>query len=667
VESFPSQPESQGFVAPSGTPQRLRGWSLASVLIGLMLTLLLAALDQTIVGTALPKIISELQGADLYIWPTTAYLLASTTMIPIVGKLSDQFGRKWFLVAGVLVFLLGSALSGASQTMFQLIAFRAFQGLGGGVLLSLVFTLVGDIFSPAERARWQGLFTAVFAIASVIGPAVGGTITDHFTWRWVFYVNLPIGALALAALVIWLPANISVRSTRVTGWAAVRRIDFLGAVTAAAATICLLLGLTWGGNHTYDWASPQVLGTLAAAVALFVAFFFAERYALEPILPLDLFRNQVFAVGALLALAVGMALFAVVIYLPLFIQGVLGQTATNSGAVVTPLTLTMAAGAAIVGQIVSRVGRYQFAAIVGSLVLLGGVFLLTRMTISTGLPEVTRDMIVIGLGLGMIQPVMTLAVQNAIPRSRLGVGTGAVTYLRSTGSTLGVAVVGAVEYNAYVNELARRFPAAAKPFAAQLAPDKLQQILLSPSLSHLVQARATQQAVQQAVPRAVSQEVPQIVHQAVQQALAKALPPAIAQATANVPPGPQHAQQVAAITQQVTAQVTAQVTQQVTAQVTPTATAQVTAQVTHQVTLQIATIFNQLMDATRHALAVGIQQGFWVGMLVCVGVLVLALFLKDVPLQRRESPAMAPARAGATPPAPAAGEQGEREAAPQGV
>ncbi len=608
MESFPSEPQQQA-PAETWTGPRLTGWALASVLAGLMLTLLLSALDQTIVGTALPKIITDLQGADLYIWPTTSYLLASTTMIPIVGKLSDQFGRKWFLVAGIVIFLVGSALSGASQTMYQLIAFRGLQGLGGGVLMSLVFTLVGDIFTPAERARWQGLFTAVFGLASVIGPAAGGFITDNFSWHWIFYVNLPVGVLALAAIIVWLPANISVRTTLVRGWAAFHRIDIPGALTAAGATVLLLLGLTWGGNLTYAWSSPQVVGTLAGAVTLFVAFFIVERFAVEPILPLDLFRNQVFAVGALLSLTVGMALLAVAIYLPLFVQGVLGQTATNSGVISTPLTLALAIGAAIIGQVIARVGRYQIFAIIGAVVLAGGIVLLTQMTLSTTLVEVTRNMIVIGLGLGMIQPVMTLAVQNAIPRSRLGVGTGAVTYLRSTGSTLGVAIVGAVEYNAYTTDLASRLPEAAKPFLSRLRPDVLQQLLLSQDLQHRVEAQVAKDAVAQALPNAVNQGVVQ----------------ALAELNKQVPPGPQHDQ----IVYQMAGPLATKVTQQVTAQVTM------------QITAQVNGMFHQIFEATRQSLSVGIQHGFIAGLILCGVLFVLTLFLKDVPLQTRASAASA--------------------------
>src|SRR5215469_7041825 len=273
-----TNPPSQSYTAMGGG-RRIHGFALVSVLISLMLTLLLEALDQTIVGTALPKIIGNLQGFDRYTWVVTAYLLASTAMIPIVGKLSDQFGRKWFFIVGVTIFLVGSALSGAAQTIQQLIAFRALQGAGAGIGISLVFTVVGDIFPPAERARWQGIFGAVYGLSSVVGPSLGGFLTDHgpivgafitdtSRWRWVFYVNLPIGIIALAALVIYLPANISVRTSRYTGWAAIRRIDFVGAALASAATICLLLGLTWGGQ-TYPWASPQVIGTLVGAGVLF--------------------------------------------------------------------------------------------------------------------------------------------------------------------------------------------------------------------------------------------------------------------------------------------------------------------------------------------------------------------------------------------------------------
>lgn len=444
---------------------RPRGWALASVLVGLLLTLALSALDATIVGTALPRIASDLHGFDRYSWVVTAYLLTSTTVVPIAGKLSDQFGRKGFLLAGIVLFLLGSALAGTSQSMTQLILFRGLQGLGAGCMQTLAFTLVADLFPPAERGRWQGIFVSVLALALIIGPAIGGWITDHTSWRWVFYVNLPVGILALLVLSLWLPSTISVRSTAYRGWAAVIRIDFPGALTAAAATACLLLGLTWGGS-TYAWGSAQVVGILIAAGVLYLAFLITERFMKEPLLPLDLFRNQVFAASGFLAMAGGMVIYAMIFYLPLFIQGVLGQTATTSGTSLTPLFIPVAISAILGGQVIAKVGRYQFLAVIGALILLIGILLLTRMGMITTLGTITLDMIVVGLGVGVLQPIYTLAAQNAIPNQRLGAGTGAITYLRAMGSLVGTAVLGAV----VTHPVATGRSANLSPAAHQLSP-----------------------------------------------------------------------------------------------------------------------------------------------------------------------------------------------------
>ena len=487
----------------SGNGRRIHGVALISVLTALMLTLLLEALDQTIVGTALPKIVGYLHGFDRYTWVVTAYLLASTTMVPIVGKLSDQFGRKWFFVAGVIVFLTGSVLSGASQSMSQLIAFRALQGLGAGTGIALVFTVVGDIFPPAERARWQGIFGAVYGFSSVVGPTAGGWLTDHgpllghfvtnaTRWRWVFYVNLPIGLVALAALLIYLPRNISVRSTRFQGMAAIKRIDFLGAALASVATICLLLGLTWGSDQTYTWGSAHVVGTLVAAAVLYIAFFFVERRAVEPILPLDLFRNQVFTSAAVLSLMTGAVLLSLAIYLPLFLQGVLRESATNSGVVITPLTVSLTIGATFSAIAIARAGRYQRYTIFGGGVLTIGVFLMTLWTSKTSLLTASIEMIIAGFGLGIFFAVLTLAVQNALPRTRLGVGTGAVTYLRSLGQTLGVAIVGTVVNNTIASDITHRLPAAATRFipAPALKAITNPQVLISPDYHNQVVQQA---------------------------------------------------------------------------------------------------------------------------------------------------------------------------------
>ncbi|MGE5335589.1 MAG: MFS transporter, partial [Nitrososphaerota archaeon] len=305
------------------------------------------------------------------------------------------------------------------------------------------FTLVADLFPPAERARWQGLFVSVLSLALIVGPSIGGTITDHATWRWVFYVNLPLGTLALLLLGGWLPATVSARGTPYRGWAAVRRIDLAGVLTAAAATASLLLALTWGGT-IYPWGSAQIVALLVAAGVLYLAFFIVERIVPEPLLPLDLFGNQVYTASVLLAFAGGMIVYAMIFYLPLFMQGVLGQSATTSGVSLAPLFIPVAVSAVIGGLLITKVGRYHVLAVAGALILLTGLFLLTRVDVTTAFLTATLNMIVIGIGIGILQPIYTVAGQNAIPLARLGAGTGAMNYVRAMGSLLGTAVLGAI-------------------------------------------------------------------------------------------------------------------------------------------------------------------------------------------------------------------------------
>jgi EmrB/QacA subfamily drug resistance transporter len=595
-----SSPSPQPSLVVSNGDFRLRGFALISVLISLMLTLLLEALDQTIVGTALPRIIGNLQGFDRYTWVVTAYLLASTTMIPIVGKLSDQFGRKWFFIVGVITFLAGSVLSGLSQTMDQLIIFRALQGLGAGTGIALVFTVVGDIFPPAERARWQGIFSAVYGFSSVVGPIVGGWLTDHgpllsnlvtdaTRWRWVFYINLPLGIIALIALLIYLPTNISIRSNRHTGWAAIRRIDFLGALLSSGATICLLLGLTWGSDQTYNWNSPQVIGVLVAAGILSIVFFIIERFAAEPLLPLDLFRNQIFSASTGLAMMQGSVMLPLIIYLPLYLQVVLGQTATYSGAAITPLTISTVIGAAISGFVIAMLKRYQMITILSALLLGFGMLLMTQMTAATSLLAAGCNMVIVGIGLGAFFSVTTLAVQNALPRTRLGVGTGSVRYLQSLGQTLGLAIVGTVVNNAVASDIATRLT---RQEVQQLTPEGIKHAT-DPQILVDVSYRDT--VVKTAVNFAKAKTVPKAVAQAVQQA--------------HVPPGPQHTATVNAISQHVSTQVSAQIT----------------TQVTH--------LLQQVLEALTQSLSVAIQYGFLTVLVFCGGVLLSALFLKDAPLK----------------------------------
>ena len=457
----------------------LRGFALFSVLGSLLLTLLLEALDQTIVSTALPRIISTLQGFDRYTWSVTAYSLASITAIPIVGKLSDQFGRKGFLLVGTVLFLIGSVLSGAAQDMDQFIAFRALQGLGAGVGIALVFSVIADIFTLKERLKWQSLFGVVYGFSNLVGPTIGGLLTDHgpvlgdivtdsTRWRWVFYINLPVGLLALVGLVLYLPTNRQTFHTQYRGWAAFRRIDFVGAILIAAATVCLLLGLTWGSNQDFAWDSVQVLSILGAAAVLFILFVVVERFALEPIIPFELFRNRNFTLSAVISLLQFMALVGLIIYMPLYLQGILGESATSSGEVMTPFTLSSVVGAMLGGILMTKIKKFKGITIVGAVTMLIGVFLLSRMDSNTSLWVAIIFMIITGLGVGPFFSILTLIAQNAVPRSKLGVGTGSARFFGQLGGVLGVAVVGTVVNNTLSSELGNRLPTAAHQLPPQV-------------------------------------------------------------------------------------------------------------------------------------------------------------------------------------------------------
>ena len=433
--------------------RRLQGFVLFSVLVALLSTLFLEALDNTIVGPPLPQIVHQFRGTERYIWVVTAYLLTSTIAIPVVGKCSDQFGRKWFLLGGASLFLLGSLLSGMSQTMNQLIVFRALQGLGAGTGMTLVATLIGDIFPAHERARWQMSINIVYALANLLGPGLGGWFTDHSLmikpfitdttrWRWIFYLNLPLGILALTTLLLLLPSTISERSPNPDGRAMLQRIDITGSLLCMGATTCLLLGLTWGSSQASAWASLQVEGVLVASVLLVALFLLIERRAYEPILPLQLFRNQIFAADAVLSLLVYMILLGLATYLPLFLQGALGLSATHAGLSITPFLLSITGGATLAGWLIALRKRYQIILIVGTCIMTLGVFLLTYLATISNLLLVISCMIVIGLGIGSLFSVLYLAAQNALPLTQLGVGSAVVRYLGQVGSTLGVALVG---------------------------------------------------------------------------------------------------------------------------------------------------------------------------------------------------------------------------------
>lgn len=424
---------------------------LIPIIIGLLLGMLLAALDQTVVGTAMPHVIAELGGQNIS-WVYTAYLLASTVGVPIYGKLSDIYGRRIFFLGGMILFLLGSALSGTSQDMTQLIIYRAIQGLGAGALMPIAQAIIGDIFPPSERGKWQGLFIAVFGLATIVGPVLGGWITDNWGWRWVFYVNMPVGAVALVTAGLTIP-NIVVRRRH--------SIDYLGSIALILWSVPLLLALSLGGNQ-YAWNSWQIISLFVLAAVMLVAFFVVEMRVPEPIISPRLFKSSIFSVSVLTMFLLSAGMFGAILYLPYFVQDVMGQTATNSGVVLTPMMLGFMASSLVGGQLLSRTGRYKVIALVGFAVAAVGMFLLSRMGVTTTNGTLIRDMIITGLGIGVMMSLFTIVVQNAFPFRQLGEVTASLSFFRSMGGTIGLAVLGTVLTNSFASNLAANMPAALK-------------------------------------------------------------------------------------------------------------------------------------------------------------------------------------------------------------
>ena len=450
---------------------RLTKPQLIGTMAGLMLAMLLAALDQTIVGTAEPRIIASLAGFDRYPWVATVYLLTSTLTVPIFAKLSDLYGRKRFFMLAASLFVGASALCGAAgdipiplDGMNQLILFRGLQGIGAGGVMGLIFTIVGDIFSPSERGRFQGLFSAVWGISAVFGPTLGGWLTDHVSWRACFYVNLPVGIIALTAMHFEFP------SFKPQG-AADRKIDLLGIATLIACITPLLLALTWATD--LGWEAARVRLLIGMSVVMLFAFLAVERRAPEPLIPLSLFSNPIVSICATCIFVVGMGMFGVIIYLPLFMQGVLGVSATQSGGLMMPMMMGTVFGTALSGWLMSKLGRYKQLAITGAVMMAAGMSIFARMTPATSRPEVVVGMILCGLGLGLLMPVYTVAVQNVAPRHQMGAATAATVFFRSIGSTVGVAVFGSVMLMHYHEDFARAIPPGAPANTAQLFSNPL--------------------------------------------------------------------------------------------------------------------------------------------------------------------------------------------------
>lgn len=464
---------------PSGLTRRQVVLSMA----GVMLALFLASLQQTVLSTAMPQIIADLQGFNRYTWVTTAYLMTSTVVVPVVGRLTDLYGRKWFYVFGVAIFIAGSALGGFSETMTQLIVARAVQGIGGGVLIANAFVVIGDLFPPAERGKYQGLLGATFGISSVIGPTLGGLVTDQLSWHWLFYLSIPLGIPIVVLMVALFPDIRPVPGKH--------RIDYLGVAALVLAVVPLLLALSWAGVQ-YPWDSAQVIGSLVFSGLMTALFLLIESRAAEPIIPLSIFRSWTVSVSILATFLTGFGLFGGIVFIPLFFQAVLGASATSSGSFLTPMMLGIVVGSIIAGQVLSRWGgHYRLQALIGLTVLGVGIYLLSRMSVDTSYGQAIINIVLMGFGLGVTFPLYTIAVQNSVPRHLMGASTASVQFFRTIGGTLGLAILGSLLNLQFAAHLTRLVPPAVRE---AMQPGQLSELARHPQALVSPEAQAQLQA-----------------------------------------------------------------------------------------------------------------------------------------------------------------------------
>ncbi len=422
--------------------------------IGVLLAMFLGSLDQTVVGTAMPRIIADLGGFNQYTWITTAYIITSAVVVPITGKLTDIYGRKIFYIAGLCIFIGSSVLCGISQSMAQIIVFRGIQGIGAGIMMANAFTVIGDLFPPAVRGKYQGITSGVFGLSSIIGPTLGGYVTDALSWHWVFFINVPLGLPVILLFVFFFP-NFRLDNRR-------HVIDYPGLSLLILAVVPMMLALSWGGVE-YPWGSAEIIGMFAFAVVALVAFLFAERRSPEPIIPLSLFKNRVVSISLAVIFLTGGAMFGGIIFIPLFFQGVLGKSATTSGNFITPMMLSQVTGSFISGQVLSRGGgHYRIQGMVGLLIMVTGLLLLSRMDVNTTSAIAIRNIAITGFGMGITMPLYTIAVQNTVPYRILGVASSSTAFFRSLGGSVGLAVFGSVMNNRFASDFVAQLPGAVR-------------------------------------------------------------------------------------------------------------------------------------------------------------------------------------------------------------